>query len=439
MRAVLAVALAATVLFQGPPQPSADPPRIYSADPRDSWNQLFAALLTRHVRTRYTAEFPDRGPFQQSPERFMGPAFTPPAPFGAGVSTRVFDRYEEGDRAVDALYPTFLNSVGPREALVEPRRGELVGALTAALNDRAPRSPLARALMQADLWSAYDGLTVAAGFVSPMVARARGASPALDEVNGLIATLIGRIALTQSEIDSLPDNYARARQSMPLPDLFNGRGDWIEFVFSPIRMHDQEMQYRKAARIMVRPAGRPSDAAAFLSALRQQYPLRSASGVALVEQLLLIDRTGRVVPSPLAQDVQIRMFNDPAGPGRSTVVSEFELSRRRMLSDPASGGFVRFDDRAEAYLTTSGNDYGFASPAAPLNSEPTITTLRVRCNACHGADGFHLMSFSLVSEEGIPPPRALPQPNDERVTAVARAKEARDDFKRLIEAAGLRR
>jgi hypothetical protein len=183
---------------------------------------------------------------------------------------------------------------------------------------------------------------------------------------------------------------------------------------------------------MVRPAARPAETAAFLSALRHQYPLRSASGVALVEQLLLIDRTGHVVPSPLVQDVQVRTFNDPGGPGRSTVVSQFELSRRQILSDPASGGFVRFDDRAEAYLTVAGNDYGFASPALPLNSEPTITTLRVRCNACHGGDGFHFMSFSIVGEEQLPPPRALPQPNDERVRVVAAKKEARDDFKRLV-------
>lgn len=437
MRAVLLTAALAvfTGLQASAPSTTPGPPRIYSPDSGDSWNRLFAALLTRSVRTRYTSEFPDRGPFQQSPERFMGPAFAPPPPFGDRVSTRVFDRYEEGDRAIDALYPTFLGTSGPSDVLVEPRRSELVRALTAALGDRTPRTPLARALMQADLWSAYDGLAGVATSLRPMVERSRAAAPALDEVSGLIATLIGQIALTRAQIAALPDNYGRARQSMTLPDVFNGRGEWIEYVFSPVRMHDEETQYRKASRIMVRPVDRHAGTAAFLSALRHQFPLRSASGVALVEQLMLIDRTGHVVPSPLVQDVQLRTFIDPAGPARSTVVSEFELSRRRILSDPASGGFVRFDDRAEAYLAVSGNDYGFASPARPLHSEATITTLHVRCNTCHGGDGFHFMSFAIVGEERLPPPRALPQPNDERARMVAEKKESRDDFKRLVAAA----
>src|SRR5262245_43346999 len=176
-----ALVVAATMVVLAPPQaaqpPAAvDPPRIYSADPADPWNRLFAALFTRTVRTRYSAEFPDRGPLQQSPERFMGPAFAPPPPFGAGVSTRVFDRHEEGDRAIDALYPTFLGRTGPSEVLVEPRRRELVRTLAAALDDRTPRTPLARALMQADLWSACDELAPVGRCLRPMAERSHARS-----------------------------------------------------------------------------------------------------------------------------------------------------------------------------------------------------------------------------------------------------------------------
>jgi hypothetical protein len=38
----------------------------------------------------------------------------------------------------------------------------------------------------------------------------------------------------------------------------------------------------------------------------------------------------------------------------------------------------------------------------------------------------------------MPPPRILAQPNTERATFVAAEKAARDDFKRLMAAAGLR-
>src|SRR5215510_13652529 len=102
MRAVLVAALATAVLSQGPPlQPPADPPRIYSADARDSWNRLFAVLFTRTVRTRYTSEFADRGPFEPPAQPEILPRW-----LSLGISTRVFDRREEGDRAIDALYPS---------------------------------------------------------------------------------------------------------------------------------------------------------------------------------------------------------------------------------------------------------------------------------------------------------------------------------------------
>ena len=430
MRTVVVAAAIATLAFSqvSAPPAAGDPSRIYSTDPGDSWNRLFAALLTRTVRTRYTSEFPDRGPFQPAPERFQG--FAPPP--SIGVSTRVFDRYEDGDRAIDALYPTFLNSTGPREALIEPRRSELVRALTAALNDRTPRSPLARALMQADLWSAYDGLAVAVRFLRSNV----GATSALNELSGLIARLIGQIALTRTEIAALPDNYEAARRPIGLPDLFHAGGEWLEVARAPFHVHEEEAQKRKAARVLMRPVIRPDNVVAFLTAATREVPQRRFSAVALVEQLMLIDRSGRVVASPLVQDVQMRTFGSP--PGSHSSVVQYELSRRQLLANASTGGFVRFDDRAEAYITVAGNDYGFASPAEPLNSEPTITTLRFRCSACHGNDGTHIVSFSVHDSE-LRPPRVLAQPNDERARDVAAAKEARDDFKRLIEAAGLRR
>lgn len=429
MRAVLVVTLAATVLVQGTPPSPADPPRIYSADAGDSWNRLFAALLTRTVRTRYTSEFTDRGPFDTpvNPQQVLPPGSR------LGISTRVFDRREEGDRAVDALYPAFLTYSGPRDALAAPRRGELMGALQAALADPRPRVPLARALMQADLWSAYDVLA------ATQKERARDldaqAAAAADQARRLIATLIGRLALTSSEIASLPDNYERARQAFALPDLFRDNGEWLEVAWAPFHVHEDASDNRRATRVLMRPGARPGNVPAFLAAAAREYPPKSLAAVALVERMMLVDRSGRVAASPLTRTVQLRTFTRSADgtPGPASV-SELELSRRRILADASSGGFVRFDERAEAYVTTAGNDYGFASPSFP-QTEPTISTLRVRCTACHGADNTLVVSFSVHDPKVLPPPRALPQPNDERVTAVARAKEARDDFTRLVAAA----
>lgn len=430
--ALLAVALLA--LVQGPrldaPGPGA--PLIYSGRADDSWNRLFALLFTRDVRVRYTSEFPDRGPFHDDPRVFdMFVSGTHPE-----VSSRVFDRHEDGDRAVDALYPTFLNLTGPSDALVNPLRGELVKALNAALDDRTPRTPLARALMQADLWSAYDPLA------RIQYGRADGAIRASAyELCDLIGKLIGRIALTRAEIASLPDNYADARPTAALPDLFRPGGEWMEVMWAPFHMHDQEADYRRVARVLMRPVSVPRNVPGFLAAATREYPQRSFAQVALVMQMMLVDSTGHVVASPLAQDVQLRTFTRAAdGTLLSTSVSEFELSRRKLLANPSSGGFLRFDDGSEAYVAVSGNDYGFATPmlGMPRATQPTISTLHVRCNACHGPDGAHLMSFAVQDPERLPPPRALPQPNDERRAAVAREKEARDDFKRLVALTGLR-
>jgi hypothetical protein len=307
-----------------------------------------------------------------------------------------------------------------------------VAALHAALNDRTRRPPLARALMQADLWSAHDG------FVSiPQQRLSLSSRATLDEVTTLIARLIGHISLTRDEIAALPDNYRDAQRSMDLPDLFRDGGDWLEFIWTPLRMHDHEAHHRRAARIMIRPRVRPPDVSLFLSALRDEHPVRSVSAAALVEQLLLIDRTGRVVPSPIVQKVEIRTFGDPGGVSLLNSVRTLEVSRRRILSDPSTGGFVPFDDTAEAYLPVAGNDYGFATPHRPQRgSEPTMTTLHVRCTACHGPDNTALMSLRFAGPpESLPPVRTLRQPNDEHARAVASAKQARDDYKRLVAAA----
>ena len=128
------------------------------------------------------------------------------------------------------------------------------------------------------------------------------------------------------------------------------------------------------------------------------------------------------MPTPIVSDVQIRAFTRGGrGTLLSTAASEFELSRRRALSDPSSSSFVRFDDEAEAYLSVAGNDYGLATPAfGPAGqTQPIIGTLRARCSQCHGRDGAHIMSFAAIDPERLPPPRALPQPNDERARAAA--------------------
>src|SRR5438045_2186869 len=68
------------------------------------------------------------------------------------ISTRTFDHFENGDRAIEPLYPSFFSDAGAREILAEPHYTKFKQALTEALADKKARAPLVQALMQSDVW-----------------------------------------------------------------------------------------------------------------------------------------------------------------------------------------------------------------------------------------------------------------------------------------------
>ena len=432
MRAVAAaIALFVLVLGQGPPPTS---PAIYSSRADDPWNRVFALLFARTISTSKTDEFADAKPFVPMPD------YVPPY-LQLRASTRTFDRYEEGDRAIEALYPSFITPRGVDHVLSGPPFQALGAALKEALDERTPRSPLDRALMQADLWSAFDALVpVTQGSPRPRMGRAQA-----EALLPLLGRLIRKLALTPAEIAALPDHYAAARASFGLPDLFSPRSEWMELVMGQDRMHDEAADYRRASRVFVKPLTPSADEGRFLASLPNAAnpPVAAA---ALVMETLLVDSRGRVVPSRLISDIQMRSIARDGRRGSSisgaAAVDQYELSRRRLRSG-AAGGFVHFDSTAPAYLAVAGNDYGFATPLRDHRGEtaPLLTTLHKRCGMCHGLDGANFMMLNLKSgpDHRLPPVVRLRQPNDDRALRAAAAKEARPDFKRLIEAAGLRR
>jgi hypothetical protein len=87
------------------------PAAIYATDPNDSWNKIFFYLFSRRVETRITDEFP---------ELREATSFTHRENPSVGVSTRSFERDELGDRAIDALYPSFLRPTGAQLVLNDP-------------------------------------------------------------------------------------------------------------------------------------------------------------------------------------------------------------------------------------------------------------------------------------------------------------------------------
>src|SRR6188768_3777506 len=215
----------------------AAPQPVYSEDAADPWNELFFLLFTRSVPARVIA--PDALPFSAGDERLR-------------LNDRRVTRIEGGDRAIDPLYPSWqwMNSTafdfgGGRKwrVLEEPQLGRLMTAINGVQRTAATRTPLARALMQADLWAAYDMLAAASQPSSvpgirgerPAIALAREAAEALPR----LAAAMRALALTETEIAKLPDSYENAVQASRLPPVFDERSGWMEVRWFPTRMHDR--------------------------------------------------------------------------------------------------------------------------------------------------------------------------------------------------------
>lgn len=388
----------------GPVQPSFDPLRdslardepqpLYDPNPSHAWNRVFYLLFTRTLKAR------------------LAPA-TEGAVFAAGddrlaLSNRTVTRIEGGDRAIDPLYPSWIwmgstaFDMLPGSTwgiLDEPRYSALLEALTAVASTAAEQPPLARALMQADLWAAYDLLYAASPTRGRLSAEVAARTKRIERLLPLLARGIWSLALTRAEIAALPDTYAAARHVHPLPDLFDSQSGWMEIRWFPARMHEDAVHNRRAARVFVKPTLTPTDPAAFLNRLRNQHGshFSALDEVALVIQTLLIASDGSVVPSPITYEIQIRRFGGAGTSPRSEAL-QYELSRQLLLASPQTGGLRALDDQAPVYLPIAGNDFSFAAPPAMRpRAEPVLVPLRQRCASCHGPTLEHLITFSMIT------------------------------------------
>jgi hypothetical protein len=403
------------------------PAAVYAPDPNDSWNKIFFYLFSRRVETRVTDEFPEsRGaaPFtrQENPRVGMLPS-------SVGISARSFERDEVGDQAIDPLYPSFLRSTGAQVVLNDPAYSELSKALQQALGENAFRPPVARALMQADLWSAYDTL-----YSTPFSQRPMPETEQRRALLDLLARLILKIALTDREVESLPANYSAAAPLESLPDLFRKDGEWLEVRWMP-HLHDYAAGNRRVTRVFLKSVHPPRDVNTFLNGLpRDEHLLADLDGVALVTQLLLIDAKGRLLPTSLTTDVQVRLFEKMAdGTFKRTSIQASEISRRLLINSPPSGGLVVENGNDPAYLAIGGNDYTFASLHPHLGTA-VQAKLRTRCTACHGDQLTVVLTFAFESFPNgciIPPVRQLNPAAHQAADAVIEKKAKQKDFESL--------
>lgn len=422
---------------QAPPQfdplrdslPRDEPQAVYGPETSDAWNRLFYLLFTRTLETRVLAE-------GWTTARAMG------ADERAILTGLVVKRIEGGDRAIDPLYPSWLwmgssafdmTPAGRWGSLKEPRYSQLTAAVKEVRQTAAGRPALARALMQADLWAAYDmfhafRLVATRARSSESVELSRRAEGLLP----LLADTIRDLALSRAEIATLPDTYDAGVRAGSLPDLLGPRSAWLEMQPFADRMHERAVSFRRAARVFVKPTRPPSDAAAFLNRLRDNSGDHSIDAVALVIQVLLISSDGDPVPSPLTYEVQIRRAEGVATESAAGHVLQFELSRKSLLARPAGVGLMLVTDDAPAYLPFGGTDFSFA-PQRGLDAGSISVSLRDRCAACHGAGMGRLLTFSIGPRPGEPVPsgEVLTPSEQQPARRVAERKMTLDDFRSL--------
>jgi hypothetical protein len=372
---------------------------IYDPDPQHLWNRLHQALWVR-----------------------VGP-----------------DSKEYGHDRLDPLLWT------ETKYLVEGKPHEMAVAVLdeflAQHGEQLVNDPLKRAILQRDLWAVFDW-TAEPGVNTPE-AHLRRAPPQRRALQTRLARTIQRLALTPEQIKALPDNYAAAvatpaftdkhdphhpqRPFLP-PDLFQKDGPWVEVEIdsgslATASRHVQDFGARFAFRVFLRfPEGRQATIAYFdrlrdfprpwvatrepdrkqdtlvLNSELPQFPVGTQT--ALVRQMLLVDKDGRIATTRVTESVQIRVFRaipqlmQERGRQRDTSgdqnVYEFIRSRALLFANKCGGLRPREPDDRDfmtQLLVLPVDEFERPLDNAPFARRMGPTMLS--CIGCHDRPGIY--------------------------------------------------
>ena len=404
-RAVLAALLLKVVLPGANAQTAQTNSTLYDSDPKHLWNRLEETLF---VRT---------------------------APDG--------QKYGLGE--LDILY-----WFRTEHLLTEPSHRQALAILSEFVNSHGEKlisDPLKRALLQRDLWKLFD-------WSAKKIPHDQNAAKARRELQTRLAVVMRRIALTTNEIQSLPDNYARAQKDAfsanPPRALFQTNGDWIEvgrnFGEPTAPAHVTSFAGHSAFLVLFHhPDGRQA-ATKYLARLGSSQPtwiygtnlsshsadppppilnpklpqFPSGTEWALVRQMCLVDSDGQIQATPLIESVQVRRYwavqplkNTPPSLAddeqsiASQTISEFQMDRNHEAALRATGhsekdfNFVHFAglgiDPFEQHLSRPMSD------SSALKGNVLAT-----CQTCHGTPG--LYSVNTFTRSFTHPPSFSPIP-----------------------------
>jgi hypothetical protein len=293
------------------------------------------------------------------------------------------------------------------------------------------RDPSKRALLQHNLWAVFDWSSV---LEDHLVERR--------ELQFRLAEVLRRLAVTPEEIKLLPDNYAQAvasrvfageydpanrdRPFLP-PDLLQPQGPWvcIRGNAEPVaEAHVGEFSGRSRFLVFVHlPQGRKATleylqtvwnvpepwvtgeldvGTGTLNPRLPQFPV--GTQVALVRQMALFGREGKLVAAPITESVQIRVYRAiPARHDQNNVsidwpaarteqdFYEIRLSQAKLFAGQAGGlRAVARGEKEFPVFRTQGEDIfeTAAKENTPLEKLESPSILDM-CAACHSAPGIN--------------------------------------------------
>lgn len=309
LAAIILVVAAAWLASKSAAQPALAV-SIYDTDSSHPWNRLYTALLVRR----------DAGG----------------ASFGA-----------------NALDLPLVS--GSRHLLEQKSHRTAIRALDEFLQSHAEKlihDPVKRAFFIRDMWTVFDWAVQRTPLASDDAFESEK-----KELQVRLAEVLRRLAMTSGEIALLPDNYAQAvasgefpkdydpshpdRAFLP-PDLFDQHGPWVwiqggERLAAP--QHVSVFSGRSRFLIFLRlPGGRKATYYYLRDLWRYPEPWVSGFGeasdqaeinpllptfppgteVALVRQMTAFDDHGNLVPAPITESVQIRVYHNLAPDHRDT-------------------------------------------------------------------------------------------------------------------------
>jgi hypothetical protein len=381
--AIAAVCLAA----EEKPSPTEPKVTAYAPDPNLLWNRLHAALAVRLTSWRGNEDIILEGdaPVQQALE--LDPL--------VWHQSRFLLRGSAHQAALDVL-DEFLRTHGERQA----------------------PTPLARALLQRDLWALFDWLA------DPTWLQHRDNPGQKKDPTRLarqalatrLVQAIQRLALPADQLRSLPDNYQAAiaaatfaadfqpdqpSQAFLPRNLWRPGSPWVMLGDKQdqvlAQVHVQFFGGRSNFLVFLRlPGGREAttkfigDLSTWTRAGRQgsppQFPVETQ--VALVRQLILPDDQGNLVPTLLTESIQIRVFRrvdaninvqpEPAPENRF----EIKLNRKELLAGKAGGLYAVKSDTRERDVVLF---YGY-------NKGELTSPILESCRQCHQGPGIHAVN-----------------------------------------------